>query len=366
MNVLLFGYYGYNNIGDDCMLMGLLENLIKYENVKKVFVVIFNDQNNKIIKNDKIKKISINNNYDKIRILSYMFLTDVAVWGGGTALYEKDDGDIKGVKKILKIIKFLKIIGKKYVLLNIGIGKCENKKTKIIIRKILSKAYLIIFREINSLKKAQDIIASKNKYSIGGDMVFLLKNYIENISQTLKRKGQKKILVFSGVCEYKDNDQLVYIYSDIIRNAILLMDIYVIFLPCHQGQNNDNLFHEKLKEKINNNNCDIYNYRDLDEYVGIVKSADIVISMRLHGMVLADICRIPVIGVMYSPKIEYYNNLFDGLSDRVCRLGEYIDIEKINTVVNNYENNSKKIDRVMERQKIMVLNSIETFINNIK
>jgi polysaccharide pyruvyl transferase WcaK-like protein len=47
------------------------------------------------------------------------------------------------------------------------------------------------------------------------------------------------------------------------------------------------------------------------ELMGVIGLMDMVISMRLHTLIFAANQRVPMLGFIYDPKIDYYLQLFD-------------------------------------------------------
>ena len=47
------------------------------------------------------------------------------------------------------------------------------------------------------------------------------------------------------------------------------------------------------------------------EVMGIISQADFILSMRLHTLIFAARQRVPLIGFIYDPKIEYYLEKLD-------------------------------------------------------
>ena len=59
-----------------------------------------------------------------------------------------------------------------------------------------------------------------------------------------------------------------------------------------------------------------------DEILGIIGQTNLILSMRLHTLLFSAIKRIPMIGLIYDPKIEYYLNVLKMPKGGDIRTGE--------------------------------------------
>ncbi|MEL6462619.1 MAG: polysaccharide pyruvyl transferase family protein, partial [Cyanobacteria bacterium J06621_15] len=58
MNILLMGYYGFHNVGDDLFLRQLIDYFAKKQNVKNIFVFCQEDYYERT--NDKVRFFAAN------------------------------------------------------------------------------------------------------------------------------------------------------------------------------------------------------------------------------------------------------------------------------------------------------------------
>src|SRR5690606_9478379 len=117
----------------------------------------------------------------------------------------------------------------------------------------------------------------------------------------------------------------------------------IVFLPFQfgRGKSDDNLIHQRVLDKMKyNNRTHIYRHTgDYIEFLSILGSAHVVISMRLHGSILANRFFVPSIGFNYDDKVlAHYQNM--GTEDFLLGLDFNLDlaIEKFNDIQKNREN----------------------------
>jgi polysaccharide pyruvyl transferase WcaK-like protein len=359
MNLILYGYYGYLNIGDDLMLKGLLDILKKEKNIKRINVIV-RDKKNIAYVDKKVFMIDINERYRLIKILCLFLLSDVSIWGGGTCFYDSKNEKNEMVR-LFRNVLISRLMMKKYIFLNVGIGDFYNKDKLRVLTLLLKYANYFKFREKQSLKTALKFYNKPEKYSLGADMVFLSTSFIRDIFND-KNKQKEKYFVFSGVYKYTNDKAVVDCYRNILINIVKEKGIKVYLLPCHQYLRDDNVFHEKLIDGLDSEMFKLIKYSSIEEYIVFIKNAEFVISMRLHGMAVSDICLIPCIGIEYSCKLNYYNEFIGYISKRIKKMMENITIKDIDEyVVWHDENrlcNEKVIDRISNKLKNDILDGV--------
>jgi len=62
---------------------------------------------------------------------------------------------------------------------------------------------------------------------------------------------------------------------------------------------------------MKNNAYLVESERSAMDLISIISTAELVIGMRLHSLIYASVARIPVIGIVYDPKVRYFIELMD-------------------------------------------------------
>jgi polysaccharide pyruvyl transferase WcaK-like protein len=128
LKYLLVGYYGFQNIGDDAMLLGLLDEL----DGKKV-TVLYGDHLAWAGHKSRFVPWSLP------RLLWETVRTDTVIVGGGTMLRDWGKGRSSQSLKVLGYATLVKLLGKKLSLVNIGQDSTK-QPFKVIHNAVLSMA----------------------------------------------------------------------------------------------------------------------------------------------------------------------------------------------------------------------------------
>ncbi len=139
--VLISGYIGFQNFGDDAIL-GLLVKYLKRQNCN---VTAFSSDPEST---KRVFKINALNYMNPLQILWGVFDTNVLISGGGS-LIQNGTGSLS-LLYYLFIIFLAKLLGKKVIIFAQGIGPIYGKGYQWIAKKILKGCDLIMVRDIFS------------------------------------------------------------------------------------------------------------------------------------------------------------------------------------------------------------------------
>jgi polysaccharide pyruvyl transferase WcaK-like protein len=265
------------------------------------------------------------------------FDSDVAIWGGGTCLYEAP-GSVAGIKGILRNIRLFQLLGKPYFFLGIGVGTIESGVGTRMLQSIIDASAHMNLRDDSSFEKAASHREKADgKLSPGGDLLFLLKDRINAVVPGARSGEEEFRIGFCGVRQYSGSDSTVKACAESLTRIISDMKAKVIFLPFHQGVDNDNDFHRRICERLPVGTYEIVDYVRIKDATSVFKTLDFVVGMRLHSVILADILGIPNIAINYSPKVRYYvdkSGVIPG--ERLLEVGEVFDTGRVDRVKKYY------------------------------
>lgn len=92
---------------------------------------------------------------------------------------------------------------------------------------------------------------------------------------------------------------------DIIYDRFDMNIVFIVMQP-----SKDKLVSHKVMESMKNPSYIFDGDYSPYDIMGVIGIMDIVLSMRLHTLIFAARQRVPLLGFVYDPKIEYYLNEF--------------------------------------------------------
>jgi polysaccharide pyruvyl transferase CsaB len=221
-----------------------------------------------------------------------------------------------------------------------GIGPIDKKINRLVTKVVLNKVDLITLRDEDSNSYLKDMgIKNKDVY-VTADPVFTLdpapKSVIDKI---FKNEGipQNEHLIGISVREWKKSNDLEAIISNTIDYLIKTYNVKVVLIPMHYPE--DVEISSNILNMVKEKGCFILQDKySVEEIMGVIKELDLIVAMRLHSLIYAATQSIPMVGLVYDPKVEgILNSIGMNYMSNVEELNYEQLISNINSVWNNKE-----------------------------
>ena len=328
MNILLIGYYGKRNIGDDLFVQQLTHHLAQQENVESIFVFCQEAYYPPISSKVHYLPSETLSKFKKIEIL---LKTDCIAWGGGTLNISSKP------TSLLRLQTLAITLRKQFCFLGIGLEGTESGSTAV--ARLFERSSLLYLRDRHSYNVATQQLSSAHQICLGGDLAFLDVSLYENfIKSPLVKSNRLKHVAFCGKFWWGEGRAEFY-----ARYLNALIDAYqttIHLLPGHMGtERNDNQFHQLLQKYLPISHCQIHEWQQPADFLTILSQMDCCISNRLHSLVTADLLGVPNLGIgSHHSKIGHYvmkSGMIPSL--RIADLMEPLLLDRIEALVNHYQ-----------------------------
>ena len=349
-DILLLGYYGFKNSGDDALLLSIIQQLKKADKSLSLCVLSFNPEETK--EQFGIDSVDRNNIFAVIKAIksSKMLLV-----GGGTLI--QDSTSTKSLIYYLAVIKIALFFGKKVMLYANGIGpvKKENrKKTK----KILNKVDVITLREEMSLEELKKIGVDKPKIVVTADSVF-------GIDYDKKPFEKKKYQLVS----VRNHDKLCKNFcSDIAKLCDEIYEKYgisTVFIPFQKK--NDFEITEKIRGLMKTESQVFDTECDFSDLMALIENAELCVGMRLHSLIYSVISKVPCVGLVYDQKVKAFMDYIDQKNYLDAMTLTYDElINKVTKTLENSDKIKKELEEKSEKLKKKALENAEYAVEILK
>lgn len=281
-NVLVSGYIGFNNFGDEAIFCALSAHL------KELGINVSVLCNNK----ESVKqKYNVTTYHFKkpFEILNAILKCDVLISGGGSLLQNKTSNF--SLFYYLFVILLAKICFKKVIIFAQGIEPVVGRYPELITKTILKLTDFISVRDENSKKllKSWNIdstLVSDPAYSLVQNRK-ISDNKEGLIVQLRDFKGIKKEFIADlafFISKYYQDEVNVFSFQDEIDEKICLD------------------FINELKKY--NLKANYISNKEIDETIEIINNAKFVISTRLHGLIISAALQTKTFALSYDAKIK--------------------------------------------------------------
>lgn len=310
-NILISGYYGFANAGDELVLREIIRGLRKEKEDIGITVLSANPQSTALDYGVLAK-----NRWSLWQILKSVFKTDLLISGGGSLLQDKTSKN--GILYYLFVIFLGLFFRKKVIIFSQGIGPVDSKRNRKIMTLLLNRVQEIFVRDEDSLEYLQEM-GVKKEIKLSADPVFLL----EKLSQEEKNNLWKKLnldfdkeLILVSLRPWPGQENIISATEEFLKDFD--KSLYQIkYLAFHKGED-DLLLEGKagkkdlLKEELTP-----------ADLACLISGANLVLGMRLHALILAAGREVPFIAISYDPKVEALDKI-------VYPKGLFINTKNIN------------------------------------
>ena len=312
-NILISGYYGFDNIGDESILRTLITSL--REKIPDCSLTVLS--HNPASTREKYGVEAVER-MSPGAILRAVRRCDMLISGGGSLL--QDVTSSKSIHYYLFIIRLAKLLGKKVFIYSQGIGPIDHAFNRRATARALKKADGIVVRDERSAKLLEQIGLPQERIVITADPVIRMKRPDRTVGrEILARAGIKKdgrLTVGWAIREKNRDSTFVREITECIRWLRENYDAESVLIPFHYEE--DREVCSVIAERTNGAaKCLSEKYLS-EDMLSIIGNMDVLVGVRLHSMIYAAIMGVPIIGVSYDPKCTAFLNSvgLDSLSTR--------------------------------------------------
>ncbi len=299
-HVVMSGYYGFNNTGDEAIMLSMHKNIQGLGDNYHITVL-----SNKPVETRDKYGIEAVYRFGMRDVLKAIKESDALLSGGGSLL--QDSTSTRSLMYYLSITAAAKFMRKKVMLYANGIGPVSGKRNRRLVKQVVNKADLITLREENSYEELLNMGVNPKKCFVTADPVFTMDGISKEEAKVLLQKEGiplDKPLVVVSVRNWKDMDKFIKRFAQLCDTIVEKYDRNIVFLAMQMP--NDITISEKVKKKMKKQAYILQTTFNPAEVMGIISLADFILSMRLHTLIFAARQHVPLVGFIYDPKIEYY------------------------------------------------------------
>ncbi len=278
--IVLLGYYGFGNLGDELLLKSCIEFLISSGIDRKKIIVLSNDPDN----TQKIFNIDSVSRWKFHKVINIFKQSEALILGGG-GLFQ-DSSSVKSCLWYWFIMWLAKYYGLKIFALGQSIGPLKTSAGKYLTQRAFNLCDLVHVRDDLSFEIAKSFKLN-SRVILGSDLVMMLKPEILN-------NKRDKFLLNLRPCK-NINDFINLIVPD-INNFENITGVAL--------SNDDEKILKKSANKINFD--EIIRVKNFKDACSLWNSAYSGIGMRLHFGILSRMFKIPVAMIPYDPKVSEF------------------------------------------------------------
>lgn len=357
--IVVSGYYGFNNIGDESILAAMITNL--KEKIDGVEITVLSQRPKLTGEDNNVNSIDRRNPFKIIREIKNC---DLLISGGGSLL--QDITSNRSIIYYLSIILVGLLFNKKVMIYSQGVGPINKKINRFFTRKILNKVDFISLRDEESeelLKKIK--VTNKNIIITADPVIGLKKQDVELGKEILKEAGlehNERPAVGFAIRGRDKDENLVNVMTKVSDRIIDELGVNVVFIPFHYGEDIKVL--DQIKAKMNNKAVFLRDKYDLVQTLSIMGNFDLLIGIRLHSLIFGAVMNTPLIGISYDPKIGgFMETLNQSVFCHIDELEEESLFEEIKEKINNKDEYRLRLYNRIEDLNELLYKNEEIILN---
>lgn len=308
MRYLLGGYYGMRNVGDDVLLYVALAETARVD--REASFTVISELPELTPPGTRVRIVPGGRRFENVR---QMLRHDVWLFGGGGLLQDGSPRAAEYLERLAGAARAVKALGRRIVLLGIGVGPLTTDAGRQAARRLLEHADLVTVRDEESRALARTI-APACEIDVTADLAFLFPRHAPigpvHGPDGRKRLGLSLLPFASSVGRAGRNDEAIaVVLADTLRGVLERhpeWDLTLFEFFSGSSTYGDARVLQLVRDRIAlpGRVNDLAYTGDFMTVFTEMKACDAFIGMRFHSCLLAHVGGVPCLMLSYHPKSE--------------------------------------------------------------
>ncbi len=281
--IVISGYYGSDNFGDEAILETIVQRLKKSE----AEITVFSTNPDKTAKTHEVKAV---NSFAIGKVIKTLAKSDVLISGGGSLL--QDTTSVKSLFYYLFVIFVAQLLKKDVIIFAQGVGPIHNKVGEFLTKKLLKKCKWVSVRDDKSLFllrgwgiKTELVCDSLYDFELAASNP---ENRVGVQLRSFKTLSEKLLITLANRIAIDFPDKEIEIYS--------FQDINDLEVCKH--------FEDLLLSLNSNLKVNVISAKTPKEIIKLMANLEYMIAMRFHAVLIALKYGIKTLAINYDYKVE--------------------------------------------------------------
>ncbi|GAB6158999.1 polysaccharide pyruvyl transferase CsaB [Desulfotomaculum varum] len=304
--VVISGYYGFDNLGDEAVLFSILKTLREQYIGLRIEVLSHQPE-----KTAEVYQVTAANRWQPLQVYRALKECDLLLSGGGSLLQ-----DVTGLKSLLYylgVIWLARRLDKPVFFYAQGIGPVRSRLGRLAMRLVANRVNYITVRDELSRQDLLDMGVCRPPIEVTADPVLgLEEKFVDKavgraileaagLDLSIERK-----LVGVSVRQWQELTAYQKTVAEVC-DKLSRLGYQVVFLPMHYPD--DLAASREVAELLEQPATVLEGAYSVAEMASLIANMDLLIGMRLHALILAAVMHVPPVAVSYDPKIDRFMGL---------------------------------------------------------
>ena len=296
--ILISGYYGFSNAGDEAVLSAMIANL---QSQADTVVTVLSASPEETVRTHQVKALPRNSIFAVAKAIKNC---DLLISGGGSLI--QDATSLRSLIYYLSVIALAKFYRRKVMILGQGIGPLRRSISRRLARKTLNRADMITVRDAQSAELLRELGVRTPPIHVTADPTFLLEPVPADETVRLLSEagiGENEDVIAVAVRSWPETPRIESATAEAL--AKLAEDLPAKLLLVAMQTPDDDLLARQIREAVPEVVLQPRPWT-ARELLGVLGRCRLVVGMRLHALIFAAAAGVPSLGIEYDPKVEHF------------------------------------------------------------
>jgi polysaccharide pyruvyl transferase CsaB len=333
-NLLLSGYFGCGNIGDDAIMLGMVHGLGSTSHD----IVVLSGNPDETMRNFGLRGAP---RKDMNRVKQEIDWCDALVYPGGSIF--QDVTSFASAAYYSQLVKMAKAKKKKVILLGQGVGPLKGFLGKRAAAAAFQMADVIAVRDPQSAEALKEL-GIKSNVRITADCAFLLARPEDHADKQGFNVGNMKSVGIS-VRPHGKSKEIIQLFAEFAR--MLFQNNYMPVL-IEMDRNDDGPLMLEIAKVQGGKIPDIRKLQTPQQLQQRLARMDSLVAMRLHAGILGVTAGIPPLMVSYDPKVTAFAKMMD---IGTCPSVEGLTAQRLYDIFIEHQKDRDRNEKILERKR---------------
>ena len=305
--IVISGYYGFDNCGDEAVLMAMIHCLKTLMPDVRIVALSANPK-----KTRELYGVKSVNRWNPFIIALEILTCNLFISGGGSLL--QDITGAGSVKYYLGVIGIASFLRKKVMIYSHGIGPLRDQKSRAKVAKAFRRCQIISVRDVSSAKLLGEIGVKRDIHvvsdpvmalrvdDVDDDTHIIIEAELQKLGLSMDKSAALKPLLLAIVRPWGDNRHVVPVAE--LLDAQIKQGWDVLLIPAHFPSDSETM--SQIEAAMEQLPLCLDKCLSAHQFLALIARADKVFSMRLHGLICAMAVGTPMVALSYDPKVDAF------------------------------------------------------------
>lgn len=297
MHIVLSGYYGFDNVGDEAILLSIITALRKEQ--PDVAITVLSNNPGVTAKTYGVAAV---NRWKLGEVSKVLKSADGLISGGGSLL--QDQTGMKTIPYYCLVMRIAKFHKTPVFVYAQGMGPINHPLSRKLTKFTLNRVDRITLRDEASIELLEEIGVGQGMSLVPDPVIGLDSSAFR--SEWLERQAYTDGYISVSVRDWPSE---VDFLGKIADGLDLLAEAghQIVFVPMHDIHDEKTSY--KLVQMMKQKSIVAPGNVSIEEKVAIIGQSDLLIGMRLHSLIFSAIEATPFIALSYDPKIDAFADI---------------------------------------------------------